>query len=143
MQPQALYAIGFIKDSSFFCMEPESGSSSFGQHVRDNFTERTVTEIAKGVPYRCSNPECRQPTLGAYAVQDSTIIMGVAAHICAASPGGPRYNEAQENGLWLCQNCGRLADTYQPIYRRGAGPVEARRATSSPTLTLPILKKNS
>jgi hypothetical protein len=86
--------------------------------VRDDFTKRTVTEIAKGVAYRCSNPECRRPTLGANAAQDGTIIIGVAAHICAASPGGPRYNAAQtpeerrtkENGLWLCQNCGRLVD---------------------------------
>ena len=86
--------------------------------MRDDFTKRTVTEIAKGVAYRCSNPECRRPTLGANAAQDGTIIIGVAAHICAASPGGPRYNAAQtpearrskENGLWLCQNCGRLVD---------------------------------
>jgi hypothetical protein len=86
--------------------------------VRDDFTKRTITEIAKGVAYRCSNPECRRPTLGANAAQDGTIIIGVAAHIYAASPGGPRYNAAQtsearrnkENGLWLCQNCGRLVD---------------------------------
>src|SRR5258707_9005559 len=95
-----------------------SGSSSFGRHVRDDFTKRTITEIAKGVGYRCSNPECRRPTVGANAAQDGTIIIGVAAHICAASLGGPRYNAAQtpearrskENGLWLCQNCGRLVD---------------------------------
>ncbi|MCS3926102.1 hypothetical protein M2175_001133 [Bradyrhizobium elkanii] len=86
--------------------------------MRDDFTKRTVTEIAKCVAYRCSNPDCRRPTLGANAAQDGTIIIGVAAHICAASPGGPRYNAAQapearrskENGLWLCQNCGRLVD---------------------------------
>jgi hypothetical protein len=86
--------------------------------VRDDFTKRTVTEIAKGVAYRCSNPECRRPTVGANAAQDGTIIIGVAAHICAASPGGPRYDVAQtptarrgkENGIWLCQNCGRLVD---------------------------------
>ena len=86
--------------------------------MRDDFTKRTITEIAKGVAYRCSNPECRRPTVGANAAQDGTIIIGVAAHICAASPGGPRYNAAQtpearrtkENGLWLCQNCGRLVD---------------------------------
>jgi hypothetical protein len=89
-----------------------------GYHVRDDFTKRTITEIAKGVGYRCSNPECRRPTVGANAAQNGTIIIGVAAHICAASPGGPRYNAAQtpearrskENGLWLCQNCGRLID---------------------------------
>lgn len=46
------------------------------------------------------------------------MVLGVAAHICAASPGGPRYNAAQtpaerrgkENGVWLCQNCGRMVD---------------------------------
>jgi hypothetical protein len=86
--------------------------------VRDDFTRQTVTEIAKGVGYRCSNPECRRPTVGANAKRDGTIIIGVAAHICAASPGGPRYDAAQtrearrgkDNGLWLCQNCGRLVD---------------------------------
>src|SRR5712692_11524125 len=47
-----------------------------------------------------------------------SITIGVAAHICAASPGGPRYNPAQtsetrrgkDNGIGLCQNCGRLID---------------------------------
>jgi hypothetical protein len=86
--------------------------------VRDDFTKQTITEIAKGVGYRCSNPECSRPTVAANAAQDGTITIGVAAHICAASPGGPRYDPAQtpgdrrdkENGLWLCQNCGRLID---------------------------------
>jgi hypothetical protein len=86
--------------------------------VRDDFPKQTITEIAKGVGYRCSNPECTRPTVGANAAQDGTITIGVAAHICAASPGGPRYEPAQtrearrakDNGIWLCQNCGRLVD---------------------------------
>jgi hypothetical protein len=86
--------------------------------VRDDFPKQTITEIAKGVGYRCSNPECARPTVGANAEQDGIITIGVAAHICAASPGGPRYNPAQttqarrakDNGIWLCQNCGRLVD---------------------------------
>jgi hypothetical protein len=86
--------------------------------VRDDFSKGTIREIAKGVGYRCSNPDCRRPTVGANAAQNGTIIIGVAAHICAASPGGPRYNAAQmseersskDNGIWLCQNCGRLVD---------------------------------
>ncbi|SEH54401.1 hypothetical protein SAMN05660691_00004 [Rheinheimera pacifica] len=44
--------------------------------------------------------------------------IGVAAHICAASPGGPRYNPnmseeqrtSYDNGIWLCQTCSRLID---------------------------------
>ena len=86
--------------------------------MRDDFPRQTITEIAKGVSYRCSNPECARPTVGANAVQDGIITIGVAAHICAASPGGPRYDPAQtrearrgsDNGIWLCQNCGRLVD---------------------------------
>jgi hypothetical protein len=86
--------------------------------VRDDFPKQTITEIAKGVGYRCSNPECTRPTVGANAAQDGLITIGVAAHICAASPGGPRYEpvqtrearRAKENGIWLCQNCGRLVD---------------------------------
>ena len=86
--------------------------------MRDDFSKQTITEIAKGVGYRCSNPECFRPTVAANAAQDGTITIGVAAHICAASPGGPRYDAAQlpevrrgkENGLWLCQICGRLID---------------------------------
>jgi len=86
--------------------------------VRDDFLKLTITEIAKGVGYRCSNPDCARPTVAANAEQTGVITIGVAAHICAASPGGPRYNAAQtreargskENGIWLCQNCGRLID---------------------------------
>ena len=86
--------------------------------MRDDFPRQTITEIAKGVGYRCSNPECARPTVGANAAQDGVITIGVAAHICAASPGGPRYHPAQtrearrgtDNGIWLCQNCGRLID---------------------------------
>lgn len=44
--------------------------------------------------------------------------MGQAAHICAASSLGPRYDETQtederqsvENGIWLCENCAALID---------------------------------
>ena len=86
--------------------------------MRDDFLKQTITELGKCVGYRCSNPECRRPTIGANA-QDSPITIGVAAHIYAASPGGPRYNPAQTreerrakaNGIWLCQNCARLIDT--------------------------------
>lgn len=86
--------------------------------MRDDYLKQTITEIAKSVGFRCSNPDCARPTVGANAAQDGIITIGVAAHICAASPGGPRYSPAQtrearrgkENGIWLCQNCGRLID---------------------------------
>jgi hypothetical protein len=86
--------------------------------VRDDFPKLTITEIAKGVGYRCSNPDCGRPTVGANAAQDGIITIGVAAHIRAASPGGPRFDPAQsretrrrtDNGIWLCQSCGKLVD---------------------------------
>ena len=86
--------------------------------MRDDFSKQTVMDVARAVGYRCSNPECNQPTVGANAAQDGIVTIGVAAHICAASSGGPRYNAAQsrearrskDNGIWLCQNCGRLVD---------------------------------
>ena len=90
----------------------------FERPVRDDFTKQTIAEIAKGVGYRCSNPECGRATVGANAAQDDIVTIGVAAHICAASRGGPRFDPAQtrearramENGIWLCQNCGKLVD---------------------------------
>jgi len=47
--------------------------------------------------------------------------IGVAAHITAASPSGPRYNPdltsdqraGLANGIWLCQNCAKLIDSDQ------------------------------
>jgi len=44
--------------------------------------------------------------------------IGVAAHITAASPGGPRFDpsltpnerQAAKNGIWLCQSCAKLVD---------------------------------
>jgi tetratricopeptide (TPR) repeat protein len=46
------------------------------------------------------------------------ISIGVAAHITAASPGGPRYDanltpeqrSHPDNGIWLCQSCAKLID---------------------------------
>lgn len=43
----------------------------------------------------------------------------MAAHICAASEGGPRYDanmtveerRSTENGIWLCQSCSKLIDS--------------------------------
>jgi len=48
----------------------------------------------------------------------SAVNLGVAAHITAASVGGPRFQEDYseqnrkgiQNGIWLCQNCAKLID---------------------------------
>src|SRR5438034_2511622 len=67
----------------------------------------------------CSNPECRRPTFGAKPGQGGFVNIGVAAHITAAAPGGPRYDpsltpeerRSESNGLLLCQTCEELVDS--------------------------------
>jgi len=70
------------------------------------------------VGYRCSNSACRQLTSGPQDDPTKAVNLGVAAHITAASPDGPRYDPAlpaddrrsTENGIWLCQTCSKLID---------------------------------
>ncbi len=59
------------------------------------------------------------PTFGAALGHDGVVNVGVASHITAASPDGPRYDPSltpeqrrhQSNGIWLCQNHGKLVDS--------------------------------
>lgn len=91
--------------------------------MRDDFTQAITQRLAKRVGFRCSNPDCRKPTSGPGA-DGGTVSLGVAAHITAASKGGPRFNEhltnegrrAAENGIWLCQQCSRLVDADDSAY---------------------------
>jgi anthranilate phosphoribosyltransferase len=57
---------------------------------RDEFTAKTVLQIAKQAGWLCSFPSCRTPTVGATEDGKGEINIGTAAHICAAAPGGPR-----------------------------------------------------
>jgi len=84
---------------------------------RDNFSAATNRAIRDRVSHRCSNPNCRVPTSGPSS-NDSAINLGIAAHICAASEGGPRYNKLMtpterksiKNAIWLCIPCSTLID---------------------------------
>jgi hypothetical protein len=86
--------------------------------MRDDFPLPVKETLAKRVSFRCSNPGCRQPTSGPQDDPAKAINVGVAAHITAASPDGPRYDPAftvetrssAVNGIWLCQSCGKLVD---------------------------------
>lgn len=85
---------------------------------RDNFTKKTIDVLSKRVGLICSNPNCRCHTSGPNKNIEKITLIGVAAHISAASIGGPRYDEliTQEqrihisNGIWLCSNCATLID---------------------------------
>jgi hypothetical protein len=87
--------------------------------MREEFASKAKDVLAKRVGYRCANPGCRQLTSGPADDPTRALNMGVAAHITAASAGGPRYDSALsagerssvENGTWLCQTCGKLVDS--------------------------------
>lgn len=85
---------------------------------RDDFTSSVKSELARTVGFRCSNPACGVSTAGPNKNFTGSVNLGVAAHICAASKGGPRYDSQMTseerrsfaNGIWLCQSCSRLID---------------------------------
>src|SRR5260370_24444777 len=86
--------------------------------MRDDFPTMVVENLAKRVGQLCSRPGCDQPTSGPQSNPEKAINVGVAAHITAASPNGPRYDlnltperrRSIENGIWLCQTCAKLVD---------------------------------
>jgi hypothetical protein len=85
---------------------------------RDNFSQPTRKTIATRVGWRCSNPDCRAPTTGPVSDPSRASVVGVAAHITAAAPGGPRFDPALSerdrksvsNGIWLCGICAKKID---------------------------------
>ncbi|WP_162706168.1 hypothetical protein [Agrobacterium radiobacter] len=86
---------------------------------RDDFSAAVKRIAAQRVAYRCSSPACDRVTVGPdTTVVDAAISIGKAAHIHAASPGGPRYDGTQmpaeraslANALWLCSNCATMID---------------------------------
>lgn len=93
---------------------------------RDDFSEETKRVLSLRVAARCSNPECRKSTSGPNTDPKKVTNVGVAAHICAAAPGGPRYDAAMSpeerkspcNGIWLCQTCAKLIDSDEEYYTK-------------------------
>jgi hypothetical protein len=93
-------------------------------NMRDDFSKTVKRILADRVGNLCSNPNCKQPTSGPSEAAKAVTNVGVAAHITAASEGGPRYNPSLtqenrsdiENGIWLCQKCGKLVDDDPDTY---------------------------
>jgi hypothetical protein len=91
---------------------------------RDDFSAGVKDALAKRVGFRCSNPGCKQLTSGPQQESPGAVNIGVAAHITAASEGGPRFNpnltseqrSSIANGVWLCQNCAKLVDNDEAAY---------------------------
>lgn len=91
---------------------------------RDDFTPKTKLQIAKRAGWLCSDPGCRRPTVGAASDGEGEIMLGEACHICAAAPGGPRFDvgmsEAErrsaKNGVWMCRLHGTSVDSDDPKF---------------------------
>ncbi|TQK04745.1 hypothetical protein FBX97_3707 [Herbaspirillum sp. SJZ107] len=95
--------------------------------MRDDFNQQTKDMLSKRAGAKCSNPGCRQPTSGPSSDDSKAVSIGVAAHIHAASEGGPRYEKFMSpeqrahisNGIWLCQSCSKLIDVDPARYTVG------------------------
>ena len=60
---------------------------------RHDFTESTKRLLKDRAGSLCSKPDCQVMTTGANEDKHKTTNVGVAAHITAAAPGGPRFDE--------------------------------------------------
>ena len=110
---------------------------------RDDFTKKTVDILGRRVGFRCSNPDCRKSTVGPNLNDEMFTVVGIASHITAATPGGPRFDDSMSreerkhisNGIWLCPNCSVLIDKDSSTFSKskllmwkGAAESEARGA---------------
>jgi hypothetical protein len=117
--------------------------------MRDEFSLEVKRTLAARVGYVCSNPACHAGTTGPQDDPAKAVNVGVAAHITAASPGGARYahhlspeaRSLPDNGIWLCQNCGKLVDNdpvqFPEEVLRAWKTLAEHRARSSVGKTIP------
>lgn len=92
--------------------------------ARDNFKKGDIAKLSQRVAQRCSNPDCRAPTAAPGETELKVNNIGIAAHIHAASPGGPRYDVSMSstqrgaisNAIWLCSNCSIIIDRDEERY---------------------------
>jgi hypothetical protein len=85
---------------------------------RDDFHASIKRILAARVGGKCSNPECRAPTAGPTSSSEAVSNVGIAAHITAASAGGPRFEststvrerKSAANAIWLCTVCAKKID---------------------------------
>jgi hypothetical protein len=92
---------------------------------RDDFSLQTKRASALRACYLCSFPDCKQLTVGPNDESPSSVTtIGVAAHICAAAPGGRRYDPSMSpgersdiaNAIWLCAKHATLIDRDSATY---------------------------
>jgi len=99
--------------------------------MRDDFSAKVKETLAERVGFHCSYPGCPMITSGPKTDPSGSINLGVAAHITAAAPGGPRYDPSLtveqrasgDNGIWLCLIHSVLID--RDITEKGVTPYTA------------------
>lgn len=124
---------------------------------RDEFPEPVKKILEQRVNSICSNPNCKRGTKGP-RTDGKVVNNGVAAHICAAAPNGPRYDKnmtseqrmSQENGIWLCQSCSTIIDRDKDLYTvdllrswKSEAEERARKGLVQPIYESTFLKDNS
>jgi hypothetical protein len=75
---------------------------------RDDFSKVTRRVLAERAAYICGNPDCRNNTIGPHSDPDRSLSTGIAAHICGAAEGGPRYDPNQTTELLALVHRGSL-----------------------------------
>lgn len=97
--------------------------SRYRRKGRSDFAEKTKRTILLRAGGKCSI--CKHPTVSAHPDNaEDHVSIGQAAHICAASEGGPRFDAAQTNeerasaanGIWLCATCHSKVDKFIEDY---------------------------
>lgn len=86
---------------------------------RAEFSAATRKIIAGRAGHQCSVPNCGRSTEGPGPGQAQVVKNGMAAHIYAASPSGPRgtgglsaaERSEPENGIWCCYSHGKAIDS--------------------------------
>ena len=87
--------------------------------MREEFLANTKRVLQDRAGSFCSNPECFILTSGPSVNDSRAARSGIACHITAASPKGPRYDPnmtteertSSKNGIWLCSQCSREIDS--------------------------------
>ena len=88
---------------------------------RNNFPPKVRDKIESSAGHQCSFPACNRRTVGPGPSSAYVSNSGYAAHIYAASAGGPRgqgglsSRELKEpgNGIWLCGRHAKLVDNHR------------------------------
>jgi hypothetical protein len=92
---------------------------------RDDFSAKVKQAVAARAGWHCSFTGCAKLTVGpSEEAPDASTKIGEAAHICAASPGGRRYDPSMtpderagiNNAMWLCSDHAKLIDRDEATY---------------------------